>query len=974
MYNVNKSMQMILLIQLLLSLCVCTNAISEIYRTKLQTDARLLFNHAYNGYIEYAFPGDELRPLSGSGVYNAIDIGNSNNQYNNNVNEYNGIALSLIDSLSTLAVINDTNEFTNAVNYLSSDDQIDMFDLDVRVNVFEFNIRVLGGLISAHLLASDGELNLVIGGYNDTNSLLPLASDLAHRLLRAFDDTTTVFPVAYVNLRHGIHINETRVNCVAGIGTLLMEFSTIAYLINNTSMFELPYRALTTLYNTRSSIDLLGNSIDIRTNTYIDTVSTIGAGVDSYFEYLYKCGILLDDNQLLDMFNNQYTAIQTYLKHIDSNGRQWYISAHSSTGTTSYLQFNALQAFFPGLQSLYGDLQQAQSVVQSFYSIWDINSCLPERVWLHGMSVHQTEKMYSLRPELIESIYYIYRATRDDRYLRMGERIMSDINTYMRTDYGYASIRNVNTMELEDSMPSYLLSETAKYLYLLFSDDHHWLHKNQHKYLFSTEAHIYPISSAMQRWRHKFSTGDIKYNTSKQTNTRTTCNVPAEPQFVSPIDVGWAPAIDPSFELYRSPVVKAVDTCPITKSLTSTVQKSNPIEQQTQLLQFVREMKSNNVDVAIYNDENNQLRTQFTHDQFTIDNTAEKITVYHKPTHSAVISYNVIGNQYYITHASKYDFTPITFNSHQLATYKLYIPVSELFDARNAATANTVVTPLISAHFNHIAHNNDVQSMSTDITSVTCKTASRNTFKAIQATLSTEQLNELGGSIDSMCVQHIEEHAVKPNLSDELLDMMQSDEIDAELILPQAPLLGCEPITSNDELARVKNRIVLILRGKCIFYTKILNYQAAGAAAVIIANNDSQNPWASFPINTMGSTQSITMPVFMLTHAQAQPIYDAINNKVLLARKQSVDQLPSIQQIKLNAKIQRHTTPINQPIPVALINSLSPHPQHGTLQIKHKSDHSIILQTSDAWHVAIDRVTVPDQQQLDTMAVIVRVF
>ena len=57
------------------------------------------------------------------------------------------------------------------------------FDLDVRANVFEMNIRLLGGLLSAHLLAEDTKLGLM-PGYQ--GGLLTLALDLGSRLLPAF--------------------------------------------------------------------------------------------------------------------------------------------------------------------------------------------------------------------------------------------------------------------------------------------------------------------------------------------------------------------------------------------------------------------------------------------------------------------------------------------------------------------------------------------------------------------------------------------------------------------------------------------------------------------------------------------------------------------------------------------------------------------------------------------------------------------
>lgn len=58
------------------------------------------------------------------------------------------------------------------------------FDLDVRANAFEMNIRLLGGLLSAHLLAEDTKLGVMPGGYD--GGLLDLAADLGERLLPAF--------------------------------------------------------------------------------------------------------------------------------------------------------------------------------------------------------------------------------------------------------------------------------------------------------------------------------------------------------------------------------------------------------------------------------------------------------------------------------------------------------------------------------------------------------------------------------------------------------------------------------------------------------------------------------------------------------------------------------------------------------------------------------------------------------------------
>ena len=66
----------------------------------------------------------------------------------------------------------------------------------VRVNVFEVNIRVLGGLLSSHLLALDPDLNLLQRPRKQhqkeyTGQLLTHARRLADRMLPAFVESDT---------------------------------------------------------------------------------------------------------------------------------------------------------------------------------------------------------------------------------------------------------------------------------------------------------------------------------------------------------------------------------------------------------------------------------------------------------------------------------------------------------------------------------------------------------------------------------------------------------------------------------------------------------------------------------------------------------------------------------------------------------------------------------------------------------------
>ncbi|CAM9585959.1 unnamed protein product, partial [Hapterophycus canaliculatus] len=65
--------------------------------------------------------------------------------------------VTLVDTLDTLAIMGNATEFRRAVRLVADGLEV---EADVDVSVFETNIRLLGGLLSAHLLALDPDLGL----------------------------------------------------------------------------------------------------------------------------------------------------------------------------------------------------------------------------------------------------------------------------------------------------------------------------------------------------------------------------------------------------------------------------------------------------------------------------------------------------------------------------------------------------------------------------------------------------------------------------------------------------------------------------------------------------------------------------------------------------------------------------------------------------------------------------------------------
>ncbi|KAG5351033.1 hypothetical protein C0989_008228 [Termitomyces sp. Mn162] len=95
---------------------------------------------------------------------------------------------------------------------------------------------------------------------------------------------------------------------------------------------------------------------------------------------------------------------------------------------------------------------------------------------------------YMLRPETVESLFLAYRLTGDQLYRDHGWKIFQSIEKHCKiVTGGYATVVNVdeNPVRHEDKMETFLMSETLKYLYLLF-DDSDTLPLD--KYVFNTEV------------------------------------------------------------------------------------------------------------------------------------------------------------------------------------------------------------------------------------------------------------------------------------------------------------------------------------------------------------------------------------------------------------------------------------------------------------------------------------------------------
>lgn len=389
------------------------------------------FLHAWGGYRRHAWGHDALKPLS------------------DGAHDWYGQSLLMtpVDALDTLLLMGLDKEADDARELIVA--ELD-FDKDLDVKHFEIVIRLLGGLLSGYEMTGDARL-------------LAKADDLGARLLPAFDSPTGL-PYVYVNLRtgkaHGAESNP------AEAGTLILEYGRLAELTGKRVYFDQAKRALIATFERRSKLGLVGERFDVETGAWTQTRTHIGARIDSYYEYLWKCWTLFGDADCKAMWDASIAAANRHLPE-EVDGALWYGHVDMHTGARVASRYGALDAFMPGLLAYSGDLERARRLQASGFAMWRVHGIEPE-----GWDYRRREAVspgYPLRPEIVESAWYLYRLTGDQIYRDMGRTLFDDFVRHTRTASGFAALKNVVTKEKADDMESFVLAETFKYFYLLYA-------------------------------------------------------------------------------------------------------------------------------------------------------------------------------------------------------------------------------------------------------------------------------------------------------------------------------------------------------------------------------------------------------------------------------------------------------------------------------------------------------------------------
>ncbi|CAI9114561.1 OLC1v1015309C1 [Oldenlandia corymbosa var. corymbosa] len=451
--------------------------------------------HAWTSYEKYAWGHDELQPQTKSGV-----------------DSFGGLGATLIDALDTLYIMGLDEQFQKAREWVAN--SLD-FNKNYDASVFETTIRVVGGLLSAYDLSGD-------------KVFLDKAVDIADRLLPAWD-TPSGIPYNIINLAHGNPHNPgwTGGNSIlADSGTEQLEFIALSERTGNPKYQQKVENTILEFNKTFPADGLLPIYINPERGTTAYSTITFGAMGDSFYEYLLKAWIQGNKTAAVKHYREMWeTSMKGLLSLVKRTTPSSFAYICEKIGNSLTDKMDELACFAPGMIAL-GSTGYPSDESQKFLSLaeelawtcYNFYQSTPTKLagenyfFNAGQDMSVGTSWNILRPETVESLFYLWRLTGNKTYQEWGWNIFEAFEKNSRIESGYVGLKDVNTGVKDNMMQSFFLAETLKYLYLLFSPSSVI---SLDEWVFNTEAH--PIKIVTRRdtlW--KFGGSDSRSRTRKE--------------------------------------------------------------------------------------------------------------------------------------------------------------------------------------------------------------------------------------------------------------------------------------------------------------------------------------------------------------------------------------------------------------------------------------------------------------------------
>ena len=237
-----------------------------------------------------------------------------------------------------------------------------------------------------------------------------------------------------------------------------------------------------------------------------DKTITLGARVDSIYEYFLKAWVQSGKTDTMNLALYK-THIQNIIDHLVVTSPAGLVYFQELVNGKAFGKMDHLVCFMGGMLALgannipdrASDMKLAEQYGETCYNMYKQmpTGLSPEIVRFEpDLQFDKGARHNLLRPETVESLFYLWRFTHNEKYRDWGWEIFEAFRKYCRVPGGgYSNLIDVTreaTPESlwQDKMESFFLAETLKYLYLLFDDDSNI---SLDKWVFNTEAHPLPI-------------------------------------------------------------------------------------------------------------------------------------------------------------------------------------------------------------------------------------------------------------------------------------------------------------------------------------------------------------------------------------------------------------------------------------------------------------------------------------------------
>ncbi|WP_374515400.1 glycoside hydrolase family 47 protein [Brevundimonas sp.] len=402
----------------------------------LADEIRAEFKWAWDHYVDRAWGKDEINPVSGTSQSFFI--------------EGHDLGLSLVEALDTLWLMELDEEFEAGVDWVKT--SLD-FDVDAFAQTFETNIRLVGGLLSAHLASGDPVL-------------LAKAKDLADRLMKAFEASPHGLPYRYVNLKTGA-VRDPETN-LAEIGTYAAEFGVLGQLTGDGRHYAASKRAMKHALDRRSDLGLMAANIHAETGEFTSRNASIDVYADSFYEYLWDSWELFGDREMKGWAEECVGAISRHQgRRYDL--RLWYPMVDYETGEVTGTSQTVLGGYLSGLLAQVGRAEEADLFLTSYAELQNTFTVIPESIDVRTRQPRGVRT--GLRPEFADACLHLWLTTDDDRYRALVATHYRNMKATSKAAYGYTSLADITTrpMTQGDNCPGYWWSEQMKYYWLMFA-------------------------------------------------------------------------------------------------------------------------------------------------------------------------------------------------------------------------------------------------------------------------------------------------------------------------------------------------------------------------------------------------------------------------------------------------------------------------------------------------------------------------